>query len=94
MQDTNDGNSVVGDTKVNHMPFNMSAPIARSDVITGRCRFGRLRQPGKGGGQEIDITIGLCYAPLLEAMRSDGFKIAFGRRAEAVFSHERPAFFA
>jgi hypothetical protein len=36
MQDTNDCNSVVRNTKVNHVLLNTSATIARPDVVTGR----------------------------------------------------------
>jgi hypothetical protein len=44
-KDANNRDAVVGDTEINHMPLDIAAPIARSNVIT--CRSG-LRRFGRG----------------------------------------------
>jgi len=40
MQDSNDGNSIVRDAKVNDVPLNTATPVTRADVITGWRNFG------------------------------------------------------
>ena len=94
MQDTNDGYAVSCDAKVNHVPLNISATIARPKLVTCRGYLGRLRQFGKGGRQDVNVTIGLLHAPLLPGMRPDRFKVALGSGGKAIFSHAGPAFVA
>ena len=91
MQDTNDCYAVSRDAKVKHVPLNISATIARSNVVTCRGYLGRLRQFGKGRRQDVDVTIDLLHFPLLPGMSSNRFKVALGGGGKAIFSHAGPA---
>ena len=91
MQDTNDRYAVRRDAKVKHVPLNISATIARPNVVTCRGYLGRLRQFGKGRRQGVDVTVGLLHAPLLSGMSPDRFKVALGGGGKAIFSHAGPA---
>lgn len=94
MQDTHDCDAISRGAKVDHVPLNASAAIARPDVIAGGCCPGCLRQVGKDRNQPVDITIGLLPAPLLAGVNPDAFKVALGGGSEAVLSHSRRAFSA
>ncbi len=94
MQDTNNGYAVSRDAKVNHVPLNASATIARPDVVTCRGCLGRMRQFGKGRRQHVGVAISLPCAPLLEGMSPDRFQVMLGGGSEAIFSHAQSAFSA
>jgi hypothetical protein len=87
MQNTNNGNSVVRDAKVDQMPLNALATIAWPNVITSRRRLGRLRQLIKCNGEGIDVTVSLVQTPVLDGVRPDSLKIALRSGCEAIFSH-------
>ena len=93
MQDANDGNAVRGDAKINHVPLNIVAAIAGPDMIASRGNHWRACQLAKGGGQHVDVPVGLPRTPLPASVAPDIFQVMFGCRGKAIFSHAQPAFF-
>ena len=93
MQDTNNRDSISGDAKVNHVPFNTAATIARTYSVTGWSCFGVLCQFLKRSDHQIDVTVGLVYTPLLCGVTPDFFEVTLCGRCKTVFNHARSTFF-
>ena len=53
MQDSNDGNAVKCDAKINHVSLNIVAAIAWPDMIASRGNHWRACQLAKGGGRYV-----------------------------------------
>jgi len=47
MKDANNRDAVVGEAEINHMPFDIAAAIARSNMITRRSGLRRLAKTRK-----------------------------------------------
>lgn len=94
VQNPNDGNPVVGQAKVNHVPLNTPPAIASPDVFTGRRCLGCIGQLGKSVRESVDVALGLLDAPLSSRITPDRLQVAFSGWRQAIFSHARPASFA
>src|SRR5690348_15506916 len=94
MQDANDGTAIRCDTKIDHVPLNIVAAIAGPDMIASRGNHWRACQLVKGGGQHVDVAVGLLHTPLPASIAPDIFQVMFGCGGKTISSHSQPAFFS
>ncbi len=59
MKDANNRDAVVGDAEINHMPFDIAAAIARSNMITRRSGLRCFGQDLECRGQQVGVSLRL-----------------------------------
>jgi hypothetical protein len=59
MKDANSRDAVVGDAEINHMPLDIAAAIARSNMITSRSGLRHFGQDFECRGQQVDVPLRL-----------------------------------
>ena len=67
MKDANNRDAVVGEAEINHMPFDIAAAIARSNMITRRSGLRRFSQDLEGRSQQVGVALSLLWSPLTDA---------------------------
>ncbi len=76
MQQANDSNSVIGNSKIDDVSSHPATAVAFSNVIA-RCP--KLRTVGElveGGRQFVVVTIGMFQTPFFQRLKPNGFKVA------------------
>ena len=59
VKDANNRDAVVGDSEINHMPLDIAAAIARSNMITRRSGLRRFGQDLERRGQQVGVSLSL-----------------------------------
>jgi hypothetical protein len=59
MKDANNRDAVVDDAEINHMPLDIAAAIARSNMIASRIGLRRFGQDFECRGQQVDLSLTL-----------------------------------
>jgi hypothetical protein len=73
MKDANNRDTVVGDTERNHMPLDITAEIARSNMITCGSGLRRFGQDLECRSQQVGVSLSLLWAPLSARVFPDAF---------------------
>lgn len=94
MQNADDGNAIVSDAEINHVPSDFAAAVAGPNLLACRCCLGRACQVIEGRRHVVKIKTGLLHVLPLRRISPDRLKIMLGGGRQPVFSHALPAFFA
>jgi hypothetical protein len=85
----NDRDPVFRDSKVNHMPLDITAAVPLTNVVTRRSRVRQFGQSLECRCQQVGLPLGLFNSPLAARVFPNAFQVALGGWGEPVLSHAR-----